>query len=261
MEDWKQQVTDEAKLRGYSPKTIKNYCHYIEKFLASNKSPREFLLTLIDKEKADETVRTAGFAIKFYLMKIKKENDFIIPNVKRGKKLPVVLSKEEIQRIIEATNNVNHRLMIQVIYAAGLRMSEIINLKWNDIDFDRNIIHIKHAKGKKDRIVMLSPKVKKGLDVLGETKHGGVFRTNRGDNYTPRTVQKIIENAARRAQINKRVTPHSLRHAFATHLLESGTDIRYIKELLGHANLSTTMIYTKVSNQNITQIKSPLDQW
>jgi integrase/recombinase XerD len=259
MENWKQKVTEEAKLRGYSQKTIKNYCHYIERFLQSNKKPREFLLGLINKEKAENTIRTAGFAIKFYLCATGQKNGFMIPNVKRPKKLPIILSKEEIQRMIKITQNVTHRLIIQLAYAAGLRMSEVINLQWRDIDFDRAIIHIKNAKGKKDRIVMLSKKVKNGLDVLGEVKQGHVFKTNRNGKYTSRTIQKVVENAARKAGIKKKVTPHSLRHTFATHLLENGTDIRHIQELLGHANLSTTMIYTKVSNQNITNIRSPLD--
>lgn len=162
-------------------------------------------------------------------------------------------------KMITSLNNLNHRLIIQVGYSAGLRCSEIINLKWQDIDFERNTIHIKNAKGKKDRIVMLSHKVKETLQMLGNEKQGYVFKTNRESKYTARTIQKIVENAAQKAQINKEVTPHSLRHAFATHLLENGTDIRYIKELLGYANISTTLIYTKVSNQNLMKIQSPLD--
>ena len=153
----------------------------------------------------------------------------------------------------------SHRLIIQIGYSAGLRVSEIINLKWFDIDFDRNLIHIKRAKGKKDRIVMLSQKVKEGLANLSHNKSGYVFKTNRNDKYTPRTIQKIIENSASKSGIKKKITPHSLRHAFATHLLEKGTDIRYIKDLLGHSNISTTLIYTKVSNKNICNIRSPLD--
>ncbi|MBT3406651.1 tyrosine-type recombinase/integrase [Candidatus Woesearchaeota archaeon] len=138
-------------------------------------------------------------------------------------------------------------------------MSEVINLKWNDIDFKRNIIHIKQAKGKKDRIVMLSPKLKKGLQSLSENKEGLVFKTTRKGKYTTRTIQMIIQNAAKKAGIKKKVSPHTLRHSFATHLLEKGTDIRYIRDLLGHSNISTTLIYTKVSNKDLSKIKSPLD--
>lgn len=263
--EWEKLISDECQLKGYSQKTMENYVYHVGKFLESQKNPREYLLSLINKGKADETIRATCFAIKFYLNILKRSDPEIesilnnLPNVKREKKLPIILSKEEINKMIHSTNNLNHRLIIQVGYAAGLRCSEIINLQWQDIDFDRNIIHIKNAKGKKDRVVMLSNKVKETLQMLSSEKQGYVFKTNRGGKYTPRTIQKIIEIAVQKAQINKGVTPHSLRHAFATHLLENGTDIRYIKELLGHANISTTLIYTKVSNKNIMKIQSPLD--
>jgi|TARA_B100002003_G_C14034353_1_gene498511 site-specific recombinase XerD len=258
-------ISQECKLKGYSQKTIKSYLHHVNKFLASKKTPRDYLLTLIEENKSDETVRSAGFAIKFYLKTIKEEssdaesllND--LPNVKREKKLPVILSKEEIEQLILATKNINHRLIIQIGYSAGLRISEIINLKWEDIDFNRNLIHIKRAKGKKDRIVMLSQKVREALQTLSQNKSGYVFITNRGSKYTQRTIQKIIEKAAKNAQIKKKITPHTLRHSFATHLLEQGTDIRYIRDLLGHSDISTTLIYTKVSNKDLSKIKSPLD--
>src|SRR3989344_5862792 len=258
-------VVQECKLKGYSQKTIDNYLHHIKKFALSGKPPRDFLLALIENGNSDETVRSAGFAIKFYLSTIKKDSSKIqdildnLPNLKREKKLPVILSKEEIERLISSTKNMNHRLIIQVGYSAGLRISEIINLNWKDIDFDRNLIHLKRAKGKKDRIVMLSLKVKESLMNLTPNKEGYVFLTNRDGKYTQRTIQKIIEHAAMKAGIRKSVSPHTLRHSFATHLLENGTDIRYIRDLLGHSDISTTLIYTKVSNKNIRNIKSPLD--
>ena len=258
-------VVQECKLKGYSQKTIDNYLHHIKRFALSGKPPREFLLALIEKGNSDETIRSACFAIKFYLNTIKKDSLEIqevlnnLPNVKREKKLPIILSKEEIGRLISVTKNINHRLIIQIGYSAGLRISEIINLKWPDIDFDRNLIHLKSAKGKKDRIVMLSQKAKDSLLNLTINKQGYIFLTNRCGKYTQRTIQKIIENAAKKAGIRKKITPHTLRHSFATHLLENGTDIRYIRDLLGHSNISTTLIYTKVSNKDIRNIKSPLD--
>ena len=258
-------VVQECKLKGHSQKTIDNYLHHIKKFVSSGKPPRQYLLGLIAKNNSDETVRSVGFAIKFYLNTIKKGSSVIqdvldnLPNVKREKKLPVILSKEEIERLISSTKNVNHRLIIQIGYSAGLRISEIINLKWQDIDFDRNLIHLKRAKGKKDRIVMLSLKVKGSLMDLTSNKQGYVFLTNRDGKYTQRTIQKIIENAAMKAGIRKNITPHTLRHSFATHLLENGTDIRYIRDLLGHSDISTTLIYTRVSNKDIRNIKSPMD--
>lgn len=263
--DWKKLIENEAKLRGYSQRTIDSYIFHVAKFIESGKSPKDFLLSRINSNKADETIRSAGFAIKFYLKIIKKDFPELkeilkqLPNVKREKKIPIILSKEEILKMIQSTTNLNHRLIIQLGYSAGLRASEIINLKWEDIDFKRNIIHIKKSKGKKDRIVMLSPKVKKGLLSLSLQKEKQVLKTNRGTRYTLRTIEQVIQNTAKKAGINKKATPHILRHSFATHLLEKGTDIRYIKDLLGHSNISTTLIYTKVSNKNLTKIKSPLD--
>lgn len=250
--DYDRLIKDECRLRGYSEKTIKAYTFHVKKFLESKKSAKDYLVSI---NNADETKRSAGFAIKFYFKILKKE--LFLPNVKREKKLPVVLSQNEVTRLIQSTKNIKHRLIIQILYSSGLRLNELINLKWQDIDLDRNLIHIKRAKGKKDRIVMLSKKVKDVLNILDQENY--VFLTNRNKKYSSRTIQKIIENARIKANIKKRVTPHSLRHSFATHLLENGTDIRYIKELLGHSDIKTTLIYTKVSNKNIMNIKSPLD--
>lgn len=264
--DWRKLVEDEAKLRGYSDKTVKAYLFYIDRFVCSGKDPREFLVDLIDKGYSVETVRITGFAVKFYLKVIEHKTDGVedvikdIPNAKKEKRLPVILSKQEIERMIVSTNNLKHRMIIMVAYSAGLRAGEVIDLRWPDIDFRRNIIHIKKAKGKKDRVVMLSPKVKKGLKALGLEDEGYVFLTDRGNRYSLRSVELIVKKAKEKAGIKNRVTPHTLRHSFATHLLERGTDLGYIKELLGHANISTTLIYTKVSNRNLSRIKSPIDE-
>ena len=262
--DWKNILQNEAKLRGYSKRTIDAYTHYVDKFLLSRKSPREFLLELIAKKKATETVRSATFAIKFYYQSINEKLEVKnilnqIPNMKREKKLPIVLAKEDIEKMIYSTKNLNHRLIILVGYGAGLRASEITNLKWSDIDFKRNTIHVKGAKGKKDRILMLSTKVKKAMRSFVVQQKGFVFETNRGNKYSLRTIQTIIQNAAKKVGIKQNVTPHTLRHSFATHLLEQGTDLRYIKDLLGHSDIRTTLVYTKVSNKDLAKIKSPLD--
>jgi site-specific recombinase XerD len=258
-DDWRELLENEAKLRGYSQRTITNYSFHVDRFLKSGKSLREYLLFLINSNYKDETVRGAGFAIKFYFKIKGLDTDFSIPNVKREKKLPTILSKNEIEKMILSTHNLKHRAVILIGYGAGLRVSEIMNLKWEDIDFHRNMIHIRRAKGKKDRVVMLSPKIKKVLNALGSSKTGSVFESNRGGKYGLRGIEKIVKNAATKAGIKKNVSPHTLRHTFATHLLERGTDIRYIKDLLGHSNVSTTLVYTKVSNKDISRIKSPLD--
>jgi site-specific recombinase XerD len=257
--DWKNKIKKEAKLRGLSPQTITGYMYHIEKYLESGKSPKEYLLELIEKKKADETIRNIGFAIKFYLQVMGLKNELDFPNLKREKKLPIVLSRTDINKMIMATKNINHRLIIQMAYATGMRASELINLKWEDIDFHRNIIHIKRSKGKKDRVVMLSPKIKKRLKLLCQEKEGYVFVSNRKKKYALRTIQKIVDNAKKKANIKKNISPHTLRHSFATHLLEKGIDIKHIRDLLGHSDISTTLIYTKVSNRYLSKIKSPID--
>jgi len=263
--NWKDLLLNELKLKGYSKKTVSAYVFHVSKFIESGLNPREFLLKLINKGKSKETVRVAGFAIKFYLSIKAKQNKEInkiiekTPNQKRDKKFPIILSKKEIENMIICTKNFGHRTMIMLTYSTGMRASEVINLKWTDIDFNRNIIHIKLAKGSKDRIVMLSPKLKKNLKSLDIEKKGHVFKTNRNNKYSLRTIELIVKKVAEKARIKKHVTPHTLRHSFATHLLEQGIDIRYIQKLLGHSDIKTTMIYTNVSKKDISKIKSPID--
>ena len=259
MDNWKEKLENELKLKGYSRKTLKSYGYHVDRFLKSGLGLKEYLLRLVNSGKSRNTVRTTGFAVKFYLSAAGSPDAAAIPNVKRAKQLPVILSRQEIEGMIEATNNLVHRLIIKMLYATGMRASELINLQWHDIDFGRNIVHIKQAKGNKDRITMLSPKIKRDLNALYAERKGHVFRSNREAKYNIATIQKIIGNAARKAHIAKKVKPHTLRHSFATHLLEKGTDVRYIQDLLGHANLQTTMIYTRVSNRDIGRIKSPID--
>ena len=257
VDNWKEKLLSECKLRGYSRKTMSAYLYYIGRFLYSDLSLEKFLLDLIDSGKSGSTVRTAGFAIKFYLRLIGVFDADKIPNVKNSKKLPVILSGKEIEDMIISSNNFKHRLIIATSYSAGLRVSEVVNLRWGDIDFSRNIIHLKGCKGKKDRVVMLAAKVKKDLKKLFSDRTGFVFKTDKGSKYSIRTVEQIVSDAAKKAGILKRVTPHTLRHSFATHLLEDGVDLRYIRDLLGHSSTETTLIYTKVSKIRLEKIKSP----
>ena len=179
---------------------------------------------------------------------------------KRSKKLPIVLSREEIKNIIEAIKNPKHKLIISLAYGAGLRISEVISLKVKDVNLEELTIHLKNAKGKKDRITIFSEKIKTDLRHLIADKNPNnyLFESERGGKLTERTAQKVFENALRKAGIKKDATFHSLRHSFATHLLENGVDVRYVQELLGHQNIRTTQIYTQVTNPKLKNIRSPL---
>jgi site-specific recombinase XerD len=146
-------------------------------------------------------------------------------------------------------------------YGAGLRVSEIINLKVKDVELEELVIHIKDAKGKKDRITVFPESLKINIEklIIGKNGNDFIFESERGGKLTERTVQKVFENALKKSRIKKQATFHSLRHSFATHLLENGVDVRYVQELLGHQNIRTTQIYTQVTNPSIKRIKSPLD--
>ena len=243
----------ELVLRGYSPKTKKKYKDVVEKFLNSNKRPKEYLLAQTHKSRS--TMRGVYFALRFYYHSILKQ-DFKeqIPLAKKESKLPIVISKVAIGNMLSVTQNEKHRLVINLLYYAGLRLSEALNLKWEDLYFERGTIHIKNAKGGKDRVVFLHEKLKEALSCCGVKKGGLILTSERGSSYDERTIQEIIKKAREKACIIQPVTPHTLRHSFATHLLEAGVDIRYIQELLGHKDLKTTQIYTHVANKEIRNL-------
>ncbi len=181
---------------------------------------------------------------------------------RRRKRLPIVLSKKEVKTILDVTVNLKHQCMLSLIYACGLRSGELINLKPVDIDSSRNLVLIKNAKGKKDRIVPLSQKLLTLLREYFRKYKPSIYLfegSEKGKPYSYRSLEIVLKKSAEKANISKSVTLHVLRHSYATHLLESGTDLRYIQELLGHKNSKTTEIYTHVSTKSIQQIKSPFD--
>ena len=246
-------LIEEIKLRKYSYQTGKSYIFVVKTFLQSGKTPREFLL--LQSGKSNSTMRTAYFALQFFFENVLKEKfREEVPLAKNSLKLPLVLNKEEINRMIEATENIKHRLLLMFLYYAGLRLDEVRNVGWNDIDFERGLIHLKITKGGKERIVFLHQKLVDMLNLSGIKKEGFIFVSNRGGKYNKRSVQMIVKNAAKKAEIKKKVSPHTLRHSFATHLLEAGADIRYIQELLGHKDLKTTQIYTHIANKDIKRL-------
>jgi len=245
---------NEMKLKGFSKKTIKTYVYYYEKYKKSCLSRDKFILRMIEKDYSTNTIRLASAAIQFF-QGYKSGIKVYLP--KKEKKLPIVLTKKEITKMINSLNNLKHRLVIALLYSSGLRLSEIINLKVEDINFIDNTIHIKNSKNKKDRITILAKKTKAMLKKYNMGKRY-VFE-NKDKKYSPKSVYEIVKKAGKSAGIKKEVTPHTLRHSFATHLLENGVDIRYIQKLLGHSKLSTTQIYAHVANNDIKNIKSPLD--
>src|SRR3989339_36992 len=250
LEDLINKIKDELCLRNFSPKTIKSYLSCLESYFRYIKNVgkdadidaiKKYLLGMRDRNKSPQKID-----LKF---------------AKTSKKLPIVLSGLDIKKIINSIDNKKHRLLISLSYGAGLRVSEAINLKIKDLNLAELTIHIKEAKGKKDRITVLPEKLKNDLSeaTIGRDQNDYIFGSERGGKITERTAQKIFENALGKAGIQKDATFHSLRHSFATHLLENGVDIRYVQELLGHQNIRTTQIYTHVTNPALKNIKSPLD--
>ncbi len=259
--------------RKYSAKTIKAYVHYNEEFLRFiRKNPMEvasedvkaYLVYLADKKNSSaSTLNSAINALKFYYGGILKRNfAYEVKRPKKDRKLPVVLSGEEVSRLLSSVASVKHKAILMLTYSAGLRVGEVVKLRPEDIDAQRRLIHVKGAKGRKDRYTILSDAA---LETLRKyvKEHGRsewLFPSQDKERHiTTRTVEKIFSNACDAAKISKPVTVHSLRHSFATHLLESGVDLRYIQELLGHYSSKTTEIYTHVSNKDLSRIKSPLD--
>ena len=259
------------RLRNYSPKTRKVYLLYIREYITflkktniknKQRAVEEFLLAKHKKKQSPQTINLALNAVKFFYANVLKNPQNInLKFAKRNKTLPVVLSRREIHKIIKATENTKYRLMITIAYACGLRVSEVVNLKVSNLDIDELIVHIKKAKGKKDRISILPEKMQNDLRNItaGKNANDFIFNSNRGGKLTTTSLQKMFRKSLVKTNVKKPATFHSLRHSFATHLLENGTDVRYVQELLGHANIRTTQRYTQVTNPRLKNIKSPLD--
>ncbi len=266
------QLETELKLRGFSKETLKTYLYQNKKFLQfTNKSERnieetdikEYLAHLIsDKQLANTSVALAKAALKFYYDEILKKDIVTFKTPKLQRKLPEILTKDEVKRLLAVLTHTKSRIIVKLLYSSGIRLSECLNLKVEDLELGNKIGWVRGGKGGKDRMFIVSNDISQELiSYFNKNKQtsGHIFKSG-SRTLTPRNVQKIVKKAALRANIQKNVTPHKLRHSFATHLLESGTDIRIIQELLGHANLQTTQIYTKVSQEQMRKVKSPLDE-
>ena len=262
------QLATELKLRGFSENTVNSYNFHVRKFLESvkknvmdinNDDVRAHLAYLIsEKNFAPSSVSLVKAALVFYFHEVLGRKFIDVKTPKRAKKIPIVLTKEEIKKLLSATDNFKHQLLIELLYSSGLRLSELINLRTEDLEIKDKIGWVRRGKGAKDRLIILSEKVSKDLTKFLKERKGYVFEGHAG-HLSKRAVQKMLAELAKTSGIAKHVHPHMLRHSFATHLLEAGVDIRKIQELLGHADLSTTQIYTKVSTAELKKVRSPLD--
>ncbi|WP_225036547.1 site-specific tyrosine recombinase/integron integrase [Winogradskyella sp. SM1960] len=260
------------ELKRYSNNTVKNYVCSFESFINYyyNEDPitlnevdiRKYLQKLIQDGKSNSYINLTINSIKFFYEVVHEMPNrfYSIERPRKEKQLPEVLSKEEIVQIINHTNNLKHRCIVGLLYSAGLRRSELLNLAITDIDSKRMVIKVNNAKGNKDRITVLSPVILKDLKEYYKAYRPKeyLFEGIRGGKYSATSVLSIVSNAAKKAGIVKKVSPHMLRHSFATHLLENGTDLRHIQLLLGHNSTKTTEIYTHVANKSFMEIKDLL---
>jgi len=271
----RRRMTEDMQVRNFSPHTQNSYVQQVSLFARHfSKSPdvlgpeeiRSYQVYLTNEKKlSPSSILIAVSALRF-LYKVTLHRDWcledIIPAPKKPQKLPIVLSPEEVLQFLSCVQSIKHRTILTVCYAAGLRISEAVHLKVADIDSERMVIRVEQGKGQKDRFVMLSPKL---LEVLRawwpvEKPKQWLFPGDRVDSHITRVaVEDACQKAHRRCGIPKPITPHSLRHSFATHLLESGTDVRTIQLLLGHRSLATTARYLRIATSKVCSTASPLD--
>lgn len=260
------------ELKRYAESTVRNYVACFEAFInhypdtdpidLNEMDVRSYLQKLIQQGKSNSHINLSINSIKFFyeIVHGMPNRFYSIERPRKEKQLPEVLSKEEVLRIIENTNNIKHKCIVSLLYSSGLRRGELLNLSVLDIDSKRMAVIVKSGKGKKDRHTILSPSILNDLKTYYKEfrpKHY-LFEGPKGGKYSSSSVLSIVDSAAKKAGITRKVTPHMLRHSFATHLLENGTDIRHIQILLGHSSTKTTEIYTHVANRSFMEIKDLL---
>jgi site-specific recombinase XerD len=269
-----QEFIDSLQGKRMSESTIKTYGGFVQQFLRFTGDKEVELLNATDVRLYIEwAVDTLNYAVSTHRQMVSGLRHFaylypacaIDPEAifmpSKDKKLPVILSIEEILNLIQVTKNLKHRTIISMLYASGLRIGELIDLELKDFDFIRNQLHVRNAKGRKDRYTSIAASLHPMLKNYYQTYKPKVYFIENpdGGKYSSASIRSFLKRSCKLAGIKKSITPHSLRHCYATHLLEHGTDIRYIQELLGHSRPETTMIYTQVTRKDLQQIKSPLD--
>lgn len=279
LEDLKN-IKNELLIRGYTKRTIDQYLMYIKDYIfraeekqvdwkSDKKETYEFLVNYLAQKK--QTLKNTSLALIYFALKFLYKNylkSHIMDDLKLPKKekyLPVVLTKDEVKTLFDATKNKRDKLILELLYSTGLRVSELCSIKCDSLDYDEKTAKVVSGKGNKDRIVILSDKWIEEYNKYRQKynrKHNSeyVFAKLNGKPLSVDTIQRIVKESARVAGIKKHISPHSLRHSFATHMLEAGENLRTIQTLLGHASIATTQIYTKVSTEDIKKVKNPLDK-
>ncbi len=268
MDDILIKLNSELRIRGFSPLTVRNYSFFVRKFLQKTNKKSDLLneddvkayLSELFDSKSKNTIMLAIASLKFFYIEVMGKTFSGIKIPKKEKKLPEVLTKEEVKKLIGGSDNIKSRLIISFLYSSGLRVSELVNLKIADLNLKDRIGWVRKGKGSKDRLISLSGNLSDELDSYLKMKGiDKIYLFSKDKPLTTRNIQKIIKTTGIRAGINKKITPHTLRHSFATHLLEGGVDIRLIQSILGHSSLNTTQLYTHISSDQIKKIKNPLD--
>jgi site-specific recombinase XerD len=263
-------LSQEMKLRNFSTRTQEVYLYYNHHFLnyikrsskdITHNEIKKYLLYLDEKQYSSSSINLAHNALAFYYGKILRKNISRIPFQKREQKIREILTTEEMKNLINAPQNPKHQLLIAMLYATGVRVNELTHIKLNDLNFNKKLLLVHQGKGKKDRYTILSEniiiKIQSYLQHR-KNKSDYLFET-RDSHITDRTVQQILKNARNKARIKKTVTPHILRHTFATHLMENNVKTEYIQQLLGHKDVRTTRIYEGITTKHLETIQSPHD--
>lgn len=268
-------IERETRRRGYSPRTTETYICCVRKFMKwAKKEPRritrqdiqEYIDRLVDRNRSGSTINVYVNAIKFLMQDILGKRVFLrVKFSKVPKRLPAVLSKDEVRRLIDAIENPTHKLMIELMYSAGLRVSELVHLRAKDIFFDNNLGWVRKGKGGKDRLFIIAQRIKEKLKGHIEkncpSPDSWVFPGRKGRSLSIRVPQETVKEAARKTGISrvKEIHCHTLRHSFATHLIENGNSVMAVQQLLGHSDPDTTMVYVHIASPNMIQVKSPYD--
>jgi integrase/recombinase XerD len=265
------EAEQELKLRRYSPRTCRAYLKLLRRFLAdippgllTPQTMRTYVLGFVERGASAAYHGQLRAVLRFFAAHVLHEPALAeaLPAPRRERSMPTVLAVSEVKRLFAAFASPKHRLMAFLLYSSGIRVGGMVRLRVADLDAERHLIHVRRGKGGKDRYTLYSEAAVQAVERFVAFAEPGEWLftgSRKGRPISARSVQKVVAAAGRRASIRSRVTPHTLRHSFATHLLEQGVDVRYIQELLGHASPATTQIYTHVTRRDLVRIRSPLD--